>query len=102
MPRLRIRDEVSEAHEEVHDDEGDELVECLNVVLKWRVQRPAHLQVNDDGCRDGTLAGQLTPDEVLPEDESKTENDALRKETDRHEEVAPGADLLFLARSDEN
>jgi len=64
---LRIRQEVTEAHEDVQDAEGDHFVKCLHVVRKFGFHRLAKLENYDEQDRSGQLNCDLAPQEFLPE-----------------------------------
>ena len=63
-----IWDKVAEAHQQVECDQGDDLIECLNVSVESGPHRFGPVQENDDEYGGHQLYGNLAPEEFDPED----------------------------------
>ena len=68
--RLWIEHEVTEAHHEVEHAQGNQFIEQLHIVRKARVERSVPAHQDDKPNRREQLDSHLSPEELLPEDET--------------------------------
>ena len=91
---LFIGDKVAEAHHQVECDQGDDLIEGLDICGESGFHGMRPVQQNDDEHRGHQLDCNLAPEEFDPEDADKCKAESSQKVSHGHKHDIPFAFLV--------